>query len=69
MFTGFNKEVLAMVAVLLSEYKTLHDFLKLAIVTVDRLGTKRHDKSKTDFLKEVETYVDVYFDKKIPISS
>ncbi len=69
MFTGFNKEVLAMVAVLLGEYKTLHDFLKLAIVTVDRLGAKRHGKSKADFLKEIEAYVDNYFDKENQINS
>lgn len=63
MFTGYNKEVLAMIVVLLAESKTLHDFLKLAIVTVDKLGTKQHGKSKTNFLKEVEAYVDSYFDK------
>lgn len=64
MFTGFNKEVFAMIVVLLSEYKTLHDFLKLAIVTADKLGTKRHGKSKVDFLKEIEAYVDTRFDKE-----
>lgn len=63
MFTGFNKEVFALIVVLLAEYKTLHDFLKLAVVTTDKLGTKKHGKSKTDFLKEVEAYVDRYFDQ------
>lgn len=63
MFTGFNKDVFAMIVVLLAEYKTLHDFLKLAVVTNDRLSTKRHGKSKSAFLKEVEAYVAIYFDK------
>jgi hypothetical protein len=63
MFTGFNKRVLAMIVVLLTQYKTLYDFLKLALLTTDKLGTKRHGESKIDFLKEVEAHVDSYFDK------
>jgi len=63
MFTGFNKRVLATIVVLLAQYKTLYDFLKLALVTADKLGTKRHGKTKEDFLKEVEAHVDSHFDK------
>lgn len=64
LFTGFNKDVLAMIVVLLTEYKTLRDFLKLAIVTTDRFGSKRRDKTKMEFLNEVEGYVDSYFDNR-----
>ena len=64
MFTGYNKKMLATIVVLLAESKTLHDFLKLALVTTNRLGTKRYSKAKMDFLKEVESFVDNHFDKK-----
>jgi hypothetical protein len=63
MFTGYNKEVLAMMVVLLAESKTLRDFFKLALVTTEKLGTKRHGKAKNDFLKEAEAYADNSFDK------
>jgi hypothetical protein len=56
MFTGFNKKVFAMIVVLIVESATLFKFLKLAIVTAEKLKTKRHGKSKTDFLKEVEVH-------------
>lgn len=52
-----------MLVFLLVESKALHDFLKLAIVTIDRMGTKLHGKSKVDLLREIEAYVDCRFDK------
>ena len=64
MFTGFNKKVFALIVVLLAESKKLFQFLKLAIVTVEKLGSKRKTKSNDEFLKEVEAFVDEYFDKK-----
>lgn len=65
MFTGFNKNVFAMIVVLLADSVTLLKFLKLAIVTVEKLGSKRQEKTKGDFLKEVEAFVDNHFDKEI----
>ncbi|MCA2611904.1 MAG: hypothetical protein IM521_19305 [Microcystis sp. M27BS1] len=68
MFTGFNKEVFSMLVVLLAESKTSFDFLKLAIVTVEKLGSKRKGKSNDEFLKSVEGFVGIHFDKGNPLN-
>ena len=52
-----------MLVVFFSESKTLRDFMKLALVTTEKLGTKRHGKAKNDFLKETESYASANFDK------